>query len=101
MIATEAYTTMTPPNTLSDFTGRIATRYTETLEAFARSLGITEDNAAECELRQYLNDPGRTELWRGQRKLGTITTRWDTSLSRVQWIIECYPERQETTGDVT
>ncbi len=63
-------------------------KYHETVETFLRSIGVTEQNANQFEMRTWQNDGIGAEIWRGKEHGGGITARWEVQ-DGYRFIVEC------------
>lgn len=63
-------------------------KYHECVEKFLRSIGVTEHNAGQYELRTHQGDELNAEIWHNGVKVGEVVTRWETE-SGCRFVVEC------------
>lgn len=79
---------------IADASRRLSKLYAETVEAFARSVGVDESNVQECEFREMRwGDLPECilrlqELWRKNVLLGQVVVRLDDS-DGIRYVVEC------------
>lgn len=63
-------------------------KYHECVEQFLRSIGVTEENAHEYEMRTHQIDGMNAEIWHNGSKVGEVFTRWETE-NGYRFVVEC------------
>lgn len=63
-------------------------RYHECIERLLMKIGVTENNAAEYEIRTYQSDKLDAEIWHNGVKVGEVVTRWETE-NGFRFVVEC------------
>lgn len=62
--------------------------YAAHLEEFAKSLGVTEENAHEYTLKSCLAFPEVTELWHNDRPIGVVVTKFVNEDNSLRFVVE-------------
>jgi hypothetical protein len=66
------------PNFVTATVAACSRKYHECVEQFLRSIGVTEQNAHEYEMRTHRDDGLNAEIWHNGEKVGEVVTRWET-----------------------
>lgn len=67
-------------------------KYCKTVEAFLRSLGVTEEAVSEYEFRTQQGDLYSGEIWHGEIKVGVVSVRFDgdNPANGYRCVVECF-----------
>jgi hypothetical protein len=76
------------PNFVGTVSSACIHKYHEVVETFLRSIGVTEQNANQFEMRTWQNDGLDAEIWRGTEHVGNIIARWEVR-DGYRFVVEC------------
>ena len=86
------------PNFVTTTVAGCLRKYYECVEQFLVSIGVTEQNASEYEMRTRQGDGLNAEIWHNGEKVGEVVTRWETE-NRYRFFVECKSaERLQSAG---